>query len=142
MAEREYRMNTREADVERSTEDIRKDIARGEDNISQTVDEIGERFKEKLDWREYVKDSPYLAIGVATGLGYLASGIYKKRATPMERIMHSVAGEVRDSLGGLLVGVAGPSLLKVTLLSIATKAAANWIKNTTSTAVEKDADKT
>ena len=135
MAEREYLSNTREADVERSTEDIRQDIAKGEENISQTVEQIGEHIKEKLDWRGYVKDAPYWALGAAAGLGYLASGMFLRRTTPMERIMGSIAEEVRDSLGGLRTGAAGPGLIKVTLLGIATKAAAGWIKNATSTAV-------
>jgi ElaB/YqjD/DUF883 family membrane-anchored ribosome-binding protein len=135
MAEREYLSNTKEADVERSTEDIRQDIAKGEENISQTVEQIGERIKEKLDWRGYVKDSPYWALGAAAGLGYLASGMFRKRPTPMERIMDSIAEKVRDSLGGVLAGAAGPGLIKVTLLGIATKAAVSWLKQTTSTAV-------
>jgi len=134
MAEREYINNTEEADAERSTEDIREDIAKGEGNISQTVEQIGERIKEKLDWREYVKDSPYWALGAAAGIGYLASWMFTTRATPMERIVSSIAEEVRDSLGGL-AGAAGPSLIKVTLLAIATKAAVGWIKNATSTAM-------
>jgi ElaB/YqjD/DUF883 family membrane-anchored ribosome-binding protein len=135
MAEREYLSNTREADVERSTEDIRQDIAKGEENISQTVEQIGEHIKEKLDWRGYVKDAPYWALGAAAGLGYLASGMFLRRTTPMERIMGSIAEEVRDSLGGLRTGAAGPGLIKVTLLGIATKAAASWVKNATSTSV-------
>ena len=135
MAEREYLNNTREADVERSSEDIRRDIAIGEENISQTVDKIDERIQEKLEWRGYVKDSPYLALGAAAGLGYLASRIFITRTTLKERIMGSIAEEVRDSLGGLLARAAGPGLVKVTLLGIATKAAANWMKNATSTAV-------
>ena len=135
MDEREYLNNTEEADAERSTEDIREDIAKGEENISQTVEQIGERIKEKLDWREYVKDSPYLALGAAAGIGYLASRMFITRATPMERIMGSIAEEVRDSLGGLLAGAAGPGIIKVTLLAIATKSAAGWIKNATSTAM-------
>ena len=49
--------------------------------------------------------------------------------------MRPIAEEVRDSLGGLLAGAAGPGLIKVTLMGIATKAAATWIKNATSTAV-------
>ena len=134
MAEREYPSNTREADVERSTEDIRQDIAKEEENISQTVEQIGERIKEKLDWRGYVKDSPYWALGAAAGLGYLASRMFITRTTPVERIMGSIAEEVRDSLGGLLAGAAGSGLIKVTLLGIATKVAAGWIKNATSTA--------
>ena len=129
MAEREYPSNTREARVERSTADIRQDIAKGEENISQTVEQIGERIKEKLDWRGYVRDSPYWALGVAAGLGYLASGGFKRRPTPMERIMGSIAEVGRDSLGGLLAGAAGPGLIKVTLLGIAAKSAAGWIKN-------------
>ena len=135
MTEREYPSNIRQADVERSTEDIRQDIAKEKENISQTVEQIGERIKEKMDWRGYVKDSPYWALGAAAGLGYLASRMFIKRPTPVERIMRPIAEEVRDSLGGLLAGAAGSGLIKVTLMSIATKAAANWIKNATSTAV-------
>ncbi len=125
MAEREYLSNSKETDAERSSQDIRRDIAKGEKNISNTVGQISDRFKEKLDWREYVKDFPYWAIGAAAGIGYLASGMFIKKTTPMERIMGYVADEVRDSIGGI---VGRPGIIKVTLLSIATKAAASLIK--------------
>ena len=134
MAEREHLSDTREPDIERSSEHIRRDIAQGEENISQTVEKIDERIQEKLDWRGYVKDSPYLALGAAAGLGYLASRMLITRTSPMERIMASIAEEVRDSLGGLLARAAGPGLIKVALLGIATKAATGWVKNATSTA--------
>jgi hypothetical protein len=137
MAGREHLGNTREADVERSSEDIRQDIAKGGDNISRAVDEIDERIKEKLDWREYVKDYPYWALGVAAGLGYFASRMFIPRTTPMERIMGSITEEARDSLGGLLARAAGPGLVKVTLLGIAVKAAAGLISNATSTTVAR-----
>jgi len=126
-----------EPDVERSTEDIRRDIAKKEENISRTVEQIGERIQEKLDWRGYVKDSPYWALGAAAGLGFLASGMFQTRATPVERIMDSIAGEVRDSLDSLRAVATGPGLIKVTLLGIATKAAAGWLKNATSTAAAR-----
>ena len=48
--------------------------------------------------------------------------------------MDSMAGHGRDALGGMIVGAAGPSLIKATLLGIVTKAAAGWIKNAISTA--------
>jgi len=122
-------------DRERSSEDIRQDIAKEEENLSQTVEEIGERIKEKLDWRAYVQDSPYLTLGVAAGIGYFVSGMFKKRTTPLERIMGSIAGEIHGSLGGLRTGIDGPGrLIKLTLLGIATKAAAGWIQNAASTA--------
>ena len=135
MAERGFLSDTRDANAERSSEEIRQDIAKGEENLSQTVEQIGERIKEKLDWRGYVKDSPYWALGAAAGLGYLASRMLITRTTPMERVMDSVADEVRDSLGGLLARAAGPGLIKVTLLGFATKAAVGWLKNAISTAV-------
>jgi len=125
MAERAHPSNKNEPDVERSSEDIRQDIAKEKEKISRTVDQINERINDKLDWREYVKDSPYWAIGAAAGLGYLAARVFMTRTTPMERIMGSIAGEVRNSLGGLIVGAAGPGLIKVTLQVMATKAAAN-----------------
>jgi len=138
MTEREHPSNTKQADVERSAEDIRQDIAKEKENISQTVEQIGERINEKLDWRGYVKDSPYWALGAAAGLGYLAARMFLTRTTPMERIMRPIAEEVRDSLGGLLAGAAGSGLIKMTLMGIATKAAASWIKSATSTAVASD----
>jgi hypothetical protein len=138
MAEREYPNNIREANVERSTEHIRRDIAKGEDNISQTVEKIDAQIQKKLEWRGYVMDSPYWALGAAAGLGYLASRLFITRTTLMERITGSIAEEARDSLGGLLARAAGPGLVKVTLLGIATKAAAGWIKNAVSTPVASD----
>ncbi len=130
MGEREYLSNTKETDAGRSSKDIRQDIAEGEESISRTVGQIGDRIKEKLDWREYVKDSPYLAIGAATGLGWLASGLFITRRTPMERIMGSIAEEVQGSLRGLPARSASPGFIRVTLLGIAAKAAAGWMKKT------------
>lgn len=117
------------AERERSSEDIRRDIAREGENLSQTVEQIGARIKEKLDWRAQVKDSPYWALGAAAGLGYLASKIFARRVTPMERILGSLAEEVRGSLGGPPSAAAGPGLIRMTLLGIATKAATDWIRD-------------
>jgi len=141
MAEK-YASNTRETNVERSTDDIRHDIAKEEEGISRTVEEIGERIKEKLDWREYVKDSPYVAMGAALGLGYLVSGMFIRRDTPVERVMRPIAREVRDSLGALRAEAAGPGLITAALLGIATKAVAGWIKNTTSKPVTSGGTRT
>lgn len=89
----EHQPHTKETDVERNTEDIRNDISKKEDNIQQTVEQIGERIKEKLDWREYVKASPYWALGTAAGLGCLAS------RSPKRPIRGSITDEARNSFG-------------------------------------------
>jgi|GEM_PF-998375 len=138
MTENKSPKNTQAADVERSAEDIRRDIAKAEESISRTVDQIGERIKEKLNWREYVKSSPYWALGAAAGLGYIASRMLLPRATPLERIMGTLADELHGSFGGLRAGTSGPDLVKMTLVAIATKAAVGWIQDAASTAVISD----
>ncbi len=125
--------SARAPDSARDSEDMRQDIAEGKLSISQTVAQIGERIGEKLDWREYVKNSPYGALGVAASLGYLASRVLTPRTTPMERIMRPIAAEIRNSLGGMILRSTGSGLIKVTLIGIATKAAVGWVRNATST---------
>ena len=140
MAAREYLRNTTEADVERSTEDIRHDIAIKEENISRTVEQIGERITEKLDWRGYVRGSPYWALGAAAGLGYLVSGMFRTRTstTPTDPIMGSIAEAGRDSIDDVRAEAAGPALIKMILLGIAANTFSGWMKNATSTAVAGD----
>lgn len=138
MAERKHLDNAKEADVERSSADIRQDIAQEKENITQTVEQIGARIKDELDWREYVKKSPYWAMGITAGLGYLASGMFRTRTTPMEQIIGSLAEEVHDSLGGLHARTAGPGLIKMALFGIATQVAAGWIKNATSASAARN----
>ncbi|MCA1766499.1 MAG: hypothetical protein LC633_09700, partial [Desulfobulbaceae bacterium] len=48
--------------------------------------------------------------------------------TPMERVLGSFAEEVRGSLGGQPSGTSGTGLIRMTILGIATKVAADWIK--------------
>ena len=43
--------------------------------------------------------------------------------------MRPIAKGFRGSVDGLRAGAAGSGLIKVTLIGIATKAAARWIKN-------------
>ncbi len=132
MSKKEYQSNTIADDVERTSEEILEDIAKEGDNISQTVEQIGERIKDTFDWREYVKDSPYITMGVAAGLGFFVSGMLRPRPTPNERIIHSIAQEVHEVLGGMRAQAAGAGLLKVTILGIAAKVAAELIRDAAS----------
>ena len=116
------------AERERSSEDIRRNIAREEENLSQTVEQIGERIKEKLDWRAQLKDSPYWMMGAAADVGYVASKLFVRRTPPMERILDSFADELRGSLDGQPAAAAGTGLLRMALLGVTTKVAADWIK--------------
>jgi hypothetical protein len=116
---------TERSDFERSTEDIRKDLAAEVEILSRTIAHSGTRISEKPDWRKYAKYAPYVAVGAAAGLGFFTTEIFRNRNNiPRTRLTESIPEKVRDSLGGMLVGT-----IKMTLLGIATKAAARWLKN-------------
>jgi len=119
---------------ERNIESICRDIAIEAENCSRTIDQIGVRIKKKPDWIDFVKDSPYWALGAAAGVGYLASRLFQSRTAPPEQIMGPVAEEVHDSPDGLHTGSTGFRLIKATLLGIVAKAAADWILNSASSA--------
>lgn len=98
MAERtDLASRTQDNAPERSAEDIRHDIAAKRETISETVDKLGERIQETLDWREYIAQYPFVALGVAAAAGCLVAGMFpKSRPTPQERISDAVAEMVED----------------------------------------------
>jgi ElaB/YqjD/DUF883 family membrane-anchored ribosome-binding protein len=129
-------MRAGDDDDTRSAEAIRQDIAAKRDTISETVDKLGDRIHESLDWREYIADYPAVAIGVAAGIGFLISGIFKHRPTPQERIMDAVA-ELTEDLTDRVSSVAGTVVkkklvsgktVKAALTATVTKAALDFAK--------------
>ncbi|HYP25977.1 MAG TPA: hypothetical protein VE262_04590 [Blastocatellia bacterium] len=127
--------------AERSAEEIRQDIAAKRDTITETVDKLGERIQETLDWREYIGQYPYLALGLAAGLGFLVSGIFKRNPTPTERMIDALADSVeditdrfRDSLGDVIPKKTGPGrTVKAAVTGAVATAATNYLKNQVST---------
>ena len=120
----------------RSAEAIRNDIAAKRETISETVDKLGERIQETLDWREYIAEYPVVAIGAAAGIGFLVSGIFKHRPTPQERIMDAVA-ELTEDLTDRVSGIAGDVIkkklvsgktVKAAVTAMVTKAAIDFAK--------------
>lgn len=81
---------------ERSVEEIRQDIATRRELITETVDEISDRFQRTFDWRAYVKDYPLVTLGVAAGAGLLLGSLLKPRLTPAERMKEALADSVED----------------------------------------------
>jgi ElaB/YqjD/DUF883 family membrane-anchored ribosome-binding protein len=127
--------------AERSAEEIRQDIAAKRETISQTVDKLGEKIHETLDWREYIGQYPIAALGVAAGLGFLVSGIFKHKPTPQERIADAIA-ELTEDLTGRVSNIAGDTLkkklvsgktVKAALTGVITKAAIDYAKGQVST---------
>jgi ElaB/YqjD/DUF883 family membrane-anchored ribosome-binding protein len=81
---------------ERSAEEIRQDIAARRELITETVDQISDRFQRTFDWRAYVKDYPLVTLGVAAGAGLLLGSLFKPRLSPAERVKEALAGSVED----------------------------------------------
>ena len=122
---------------ERSAEEIRRDIASRRESISETVDQLSSRFERTFDWRTYVSDHPLAALGVAAGIGFLASGLFRHRASSKDRITNAVADAVEDltarvrhQLDGL--GLNRPGLMmtiKAAAAGAAARAAAGYVRN-------------
>ena len=132
------------ATPERSAEAIRQDIAAKRENISETVDKLGERIHETFDWREYVAQYPAVALGAAIGIGFVVSGIFKRRPTPRERIIEAVAElteDVTDGLGNVMAGIVQKKLISKTTVkaavgAMATKAAVDFLRGRLMEALE------
>jgi hypothetical protein len=101
MAERNYLTEGRPASAsahgpERSAEEIRRDIASTRESITETVDQLSDRFGQTLDWRTHVADRPLIALAVAAGIGFLAAGLFKRRSSAKDRITDALADAVED----------------------------------------------
>lgn len=85
------RPNGADSNVDRSIEDIRHDIERTRQNISGTVDSLGAKLHEQLDWREYIRRKPFVAIGVGVGAGLVISRMIVARPKPPATLSDFIA---------------------------------------------------
>lgn len=90
-----------EGNETRTADEIRQDIAERREAISETVSRLNDRIQRTFDWREYIADHPLAAVGVAVGAGLLVSGMFKRKQTPRERILHALSDSVEDVTGRL-----------------------------------------
>ena len=88
------------AEAERSSAEIQQHIVAMEEEISETVDEIGDRITGTLDWRHYVIQNPFLAVGVAAGLGFLTALMLPGPAAAREEGCASTEDEMTTRSSG------------------------------------------
>lgn len=131
---------------DRSAYAIREDIAAKRESISETVDKLGERIQETLDWREYVAEYPAVSLGLAAGAGFLIAGAFKRNPSPQERILDAVADlteDMTDRVGGVMAGVIQKKLLsgttvKAAVTAMLVKAAVDLLKKQLAGAINGD----
>ncbi len=121
---------------ERSSTEIRNDIAARRESITQTVGQLGDKIHETLDWKGYVARYPYAAIGVAVGAGIIVGGLLKRKPSPSERIVEALVDkddqlgdDLRDSVRKLFIKTAAPSLFRGSLYGIAGRALMHYLQN-------------
>jgi ElaB/YqjD/DUF883 family membrane-anchored ribosome-binding protein len=121
--------------AERSTEDLRQEIKDKKEAIAGTLSRLDQRVQRAIDWRAQVGDHPYLALGLAVGVGYLFAGIFKSKPSPRERIMEAlaegvedVADQARNRIGSQFRRPPKGSALKAAA-ALATKAATAYLRN-------------
>lgn len=142
MAERDDVMAVQRADAAgqapgRSAEEIRRDIASKRESISETVDQLSNRFEQTFDWRTYISKHPLAALGVAAGVGFLAAGLFRHRRSPQNRLGNALADAAEDltdriryQLDGL--GLNRPGLMmmiKAAAAGAVARAAAGYFSN-------------
>src|SRR5258707_7751022 len=82
--------------AEHSPEDLRREIQDKKEAIAETLHRLDQQVHRVIDWRAQVGDHPYLALGLAAGVGCLFSGIFKSKPSPRERMMEALADGVED----------------------------------------------
>jgi ElaB/YqjD/DUF883 family membrane-anchored ribosome-binding protein len=82
--------------MERSSEDIRQEVQTKKEAFAETINRLDQHVRRAVDWRAQVGDHPYLALGLAVGVGCLFAGIFKSKPSPRERIMEALAESVED----------------------------------------------
>ncbi len=121
---------------ERSSTEIRNDIAARRESITQTVDQLGEKIHEVFDWRGYVRRYPYACVGMAVGTGFLVSRIFKKKASPLDRLREALSDraeqlgeDLRKSAMKVVMKTVSPGLVRGTIYGIAGKALMQYLQN-------------
>jgi hypothetical protein len=85
----------------RSLDQLLRDIAVNREGISKTVERLGVRIDETLDWRIHVARHPYLALSAAAGLGLWLSGLFKSGPTPAGRVLDALSQAAEAVTNGL-----------------------------------------
>jgi ElaB/YqjD/DUF883 family membrane-anchored ribosome-binding protein len=82
--------------AERSSKDLRQEIEAKKEAFAETLSRLDQHVQRTVDWRAQIGDHPYLALGLAFGVGCLFAGIFKSKPSPRERIMEALAESVED----------------------------------------------
>jgi hypothetical protein len=110
---------------ERTAETIQRDIAAKRESISETVDRLSARIQDKVDWRQWVSQYPYVAIGTAAGLGALPT---QRMGEALGDMVESTLEDIQQSLGDVALQTMRPVIVKSSLGLAVGKTVIEFIK--------------
>ena len=122
---------------ERSSDEIRQQIAATRDSITETVDELSSRVQRTFDWKTYIAEYPLAVTGAAAGLGLLLGYMAKPSVTPQARIHDALADLIEDAsarfqaeFNGLGLRRPGASqALRATVIAALVQAGTNLVRD-------------
>ena len=121
--------------AERSSEDLRQEIEAKKEAFAQTINRLDQHVQRAVDWRAQVGDHPYLALGLAFGVGCLFAGIFKSKPSPRERIIEAlaesvegIADQARNRIGSRFRRPPTGGALKAAAAALVTKAATAYLR--------------
>jgi hypothetical protein len=76
---------------ERSPDRIRQEIAVKRQELAKTVERLGERIEETLDWRYQVARHPLLAMIMAAGVGFVVFNTVGRRRASTNPLLNGAA---------------------------------------------------
>jgi ElaB/YqjD/DUF883 family membrane-anchored ribosome-binding protein len=122
--------------MERSSEDLRQEVETKKEAFAETINRLDQHVRRAVDWRAQVGDHPYLALGLAVGVGCLFAGIFKSKPSPRERIMEAlaesvedIADQARNRIGSRFRLPPTGGALKAAAAALVTKAATAYLRN-------------
>ncbi|HZS46482.1 MAG TPA: DUF3618 domain-containing protein [Blastocatellia bacterium] len=98
----EKKSTTPAGDENRSIDEIRQDIEKTRQNISGTVDVLGTKLQKQLDWREYVRRKPLVAVGIGLGAGFVLSRMIVSKPKPRFSMGDLIADTIAKTVGQIM----------------------------------------
>jgi ElaB/YqjD/DUF883 family membrane-anchored ribosome-binding protein len=86
----------------RSIDEIRSDIEKTRQNITGTVDVLGSKLQKQLDWREYVRKKPLIAVGIGVGAGFVISRLVVSKPKPRFSLVDFMTDSVAKTVTQLM----------------------------------------
>jgi hypothetical protein len=84
---------------DRKIEELRQNIVQTRQEISETVDQLGEKFKASVDWRSYIGQYPLVAVGGVALLGfYLTRKLLVPKRSTTDELLQNLVRAARDGL--------------------------------------------